>query len=88
MDPAPSTEGEGKVEAISRDAVTLSHGPIPTLKWGPMTMDFKPPAQGLPRNVEVGDAVSFAFTMGADGPQLTRIVPLAPQARAASGGQR
>ena len=81
-------EGEGKVEAISRDAVTLSHGPIPTLKWGPMTMDFKPPAQGLPRNVEVGDAVTFAFTMGTDGPQLTRIVPLAPQARAASGGQR
>ncbi|HEY2978270.1 MAG TPA: efflux RND transporter periplasmic adaptor subunit [Burkholderiaceae bacterium] len=85
---AQQHEGEGKVEAISRDAVTLSHGPIPTLKWGPMTMDFKPPAQGLPRNVEVGDAVSFAFTMGTDGPQLTRIVPLASQARAASGGQR
>jgi Cu(I)/Ag(I) efflux system membrane fusion protein len=85
---AQQHEGEGKVEAVSRDAVTLSHGPIPTLKWGPMTMDFKPPAQGLPRNVEVGDAVSFAFTMGTDGPQLTRIVPLASQARASSGGQR
>ena len=26
---------------VERDAVTLSHGPIPTLKWGAMTMDFK-----------------------------------------------
>jgi Cu(I)/Ag(I) efflux system membrane fusion protein len=79
-------EGEGKVEALSRDAVTLSHGPVPSLKWGPMTMDFKLPPQGLPRNVEAGDRVSFEFTMGSDGPQLTRIVPLAPLA--ASGSKK
>jgi Cu(I)/Ag(I) efflux system membrane fusion protein len=85
---APKHEGEGKVEAIGGDALTLSHGPIPSLKWGPMTMDFKLPPQGLPRNVTAGDRVSFAFTMGADGPQLTRIVPLAPEAKSASGRSR
>ena len=85
---APRHEGEGKVEAIGRDAITLSHGPIPSLKWGPMTMDFKLPPKGLPRNIEAGDRVGFEFTMGNDGAQLTRIVPLAPEPKAASGSQR
>ena len=75
----PRYEGEGQVDAIGRDAITLSHGPIAALKWGPMTMDFKPPPTGLPRGVEPGDRVSFEFTMGTDGPpQLIRITPQAP----------
>lgn len=41
---APRHVGEAKVESISKDAMTLSHGPIATMKWGPMTMDFKLPA--------------------------------------------
>jgi Cu(I)/Ag(I) efflux system membrane fusion protein len=86
--PAPAAaqhEGEGKVEAVSRDAVTLSHGPIPSLKWGPMTMDFKLPPQGLPRNVEAGDRVSFEFYMNSEGlPQLTRVTPQAPEPKAAN----
>jgi len=77
-------EGEAKIEAIGKNAVTLSHGPIPSIKWGPMTMDFKLPPQGsLPRHLEAGDRVSFEFYMDADGlPQLTRISPMAsgPQA--------
>ena len=77
--------GEAKVEAIGRDAMTLSHGPITTLKWGPMTMDFKLPPSGAPRNVQVGDRVNFEFSIGADGlPQLTTVTPMASQPRAAS----
>jgi membrane fusion protein, copper/silver efflux system len=49
----------GKVEQIARDEVTISHGPIPSLKWGPMTMGFLPPAGGLPKDIKVGDSVRF-----------------------------
>lgn len=72
--------GEATLEAIARDSVTLSHGPIASLQWGPMTMDFKLPPSGLPRNVERGDRVSFEFYLDTDGtPRLTVITPLAPE---------
>ena len=78
---APRHEGQGKVEALADEAITLSHGPIASLKWGSMTMDFKVPLKGgLPRHLEVGDPVSFEFYMDADGmPQLTRLSHLAPE---------
>ena len=77
--------GAATVESIGRDAMTLSHGPIPTMKWGPMTMDFKLPPGGAPRNVKVGDRVDFEFSMGADGlPQLTTVTPMAAQPKATS----
>jgi len=64
---APRHEGQGKVEALADEAITLSHGPIASLKWGSMTMDFKVPLKGgLPRHLEVGDPVSFEFYMDAD----------------------
>jgi len=77
LNDAKRHEGEAKVEAIGRDTLTLSHGPIPSLKWGPMTMDFKqPPRSALPRNLEVGDRITFEFYMGDEGPpQLTRVSP-------------
>lgn len=81
---APRHEGEAKIDAIGKDAVTLSHGPIASLKWGAMTMDFKLPASGTPRNLEPGDRVNFEFYMDTEGlPQLTRIAPMAPAAQAA-----
>jgi Cu(I)/Ag(I) efflux system membrane fusion protein len=81
---APRHEGEGKIEAMGRDAMTLSHGPIPSIQWGPMTMDFKlPPRSALPRNLEVGDRIIFEFYMGPDGAQLTRVSPSAAPAAAA-----
>jgi Cu(I)/Ag(I) efflux system membrane fusion protein len=59
--------GEGKVESISKDEVTLSHGPIPSMQWPAMTMGFKVPASGLPKNVAVGDTVAFEFQQTKDG---------------------
>ena len=80
---APKHVGEGKVESLSKEAMTLSHGPIPTMKWGPMSMDFKLPTGGAPRNVQTGDRVTFEFFMDKDDlPQLTRVTPMAPQPRA------
>ncbi|MFZ6647800.1 efflux RND transporter periplasmic adaptor subunit [Undibacterium sp. TJN25] len=70
--------GSGKVEKIGKDAITLSHGPIPSLQWGPMTMDFKLPAAGLPRNVAVGDMVVFDLRETGKGAyQISSITPTA-----------
>lgn len=75
---APRHLGEAKVDAVASGAVTLTHGPIASLKWGAMTMDFKLPETGLPRNVAAGDAVTFEFYMDAEGlPRLTSITPMA-----------
>ena len=73
----------------SSDLMTLSHGPIPALKWGPMTMEFKsPPPSAVPRNLEAGDPITFEFTMEADGTaQLTRISPMAREARPAGASK-
>ena len=80
---APRHVGEAKVISIGKDVLTLSHGAIPTMKWGPMTMDFKLPSDGAARHVQVGDRVSFEFFMGADDlPQLTRVTPMAAKAAA------
>ena len=95
---APRHEGEAKVVAMGKEAITLSHGPIATLKWGAMTMDFKRPAlPDLPKNLAVGSQVGFEFFMDAEGlPQLTRVTPMALAAPApepgappmAAGGQK
>jgi Cu(I)/Ag(I) efflux system membrane fusion protein len=68
--------GQGKVEQITKEDITLSHGPIPTMKWPAMTMGFQLPAGGLPPAVKVGDTVSFAFEQTADGE--VRITSIAP----------
>ena len=76
-------DGQAKVEAIGRDTVTLSHGPIDSLKWPAMSMDFKLPKGGAPRGVAVGDRVDFEFTMSPEGPpQLTVVTLLPPEPKA------
>ena len=78
-------DGRARVEAIGRDAITLSHGPIASLKWPAMTMDFKLPKGGAPRGVAVGDRVDFEFTMSPEGPpQLTAVTLLPPEPKAAT----
>ena len=81
--------GEARVESISKDAMRLSHGPITTMKWGPMTMDFKLPTSGAPRNVQVGDRVTFEFFIDKESlPQLTFVTPMAPDPKAASAAAK
>ncbi len=52
-------KAEGKVEQIGKDSVTISHGPIPTLQMGAMTMEFKAPKLGVPSEIKQGGMVSF-----------------------------
>lgn len=63
----PIHRATGKVEQIAGDEVTISHGPIPALQWGPMTMGFMPPAGGLPKDIKVGDTVRFEIQEADDG---------------------
>jgi membrane fusion protein, copper/silver efflux system len=64
---APMHHAVGKIEKIDKDGITISHGPIPSLQWGAMTMGFKPPAAGLPPDIAVGDSVAFDLRPTADG---------------------
>jgi Cu(I)/Ag(I) efflux system membrane fusion protein len=73
--------GVGKVEAITKDEVTISHGPIPSLQWPSMTMGFKPPPSGLPGSVRVGTRVSVDIKANDSGGY--EIVRIAPDAGAA-----
>jgi Cu(I)/Ag(I) efflux system membrane fusion protein len=73
----PSHRGEGKVERIEQDEITISHGPIPSLQWGPMTMGFHVPASGLPKGVAVGDKVEFEIRPAKNGMfDITSIAPM------------
>ncbi|MBK8072351.1 MAG: copper-binding protein [Ramlibacter sp.] len=46
--PLVAHSGTGKVTAIGKDDITISHRPIASLKWGAMTMPFKNPPR-MPR---------------------------------------
>jgi len=68
--------GEGKVESIGKEEITISHSPIATLQWGPMTMGFKLPATGVPKGISVGDTVAFEIRQTKEGAfEITSIAP-------------
>lgn len=70
--------GTGKVESIGKDEVTLSHGPIASLQWPAMTMAFKAPPNGVPKDVSVGANVDFEIRQAKDGTfEITAISPTA-----------
>ena len=56
--------GQGKVESVGADTITISHGPIATLKWPAMTMGFEKPAPTSFADIRVGDIVRFEFRDG------------------------
>jgi Cu(I)/Ag(I) efflux system membrane fusion protein len=79
--------GDGKVEKIGKESVTLSHGPIPSMQWGPMTMDFKLPKEGVPSGIGEGSTVHFEFKTGTKGDfEITAIKPTAPPSAMKSEG--
>ena len=81
-------QGQGKVVAIDKDSALLAHGELPTVGMGAMTMEFKAPANGMPKNVAKGDRVQFDFVMSEqDGPTLTSITPITPIAPAPAAKQ-
>lgn len=77
--PAPALPavhvGQGKVENIAAEAITISHGPIATLKWPAMTMSFGKPAPTSFSDIHVGDTVRFEFQEdGHSGYKLAKVL--------------
>ncbi|HRO36021.1 efflux RND transporter periplasmic adaptor subunit [Thauera sp.] len=99
--PAPAADAEphahaarlrydttGTLEAIELEtrSLTLSHAPIPELKWPRMTMDFQLADPALVEGVAPGSAVRFSFEVGEPGEYVvTRIE--AAQAQPDTGGE-
>lgn len=83
---AGTHRGKGKVESIDKDEVTLSHGPIPSLKWGEMTMGFQVPASTDLGKISVGETVEFEVRVTKDG--MYEIVSIAPAGASADQGKR
>ncbi len=85
--PPGAHRGEGRIETIDKDELMLSHGPIPSLKWGAMTMGFVPPAGGMPAGLAVGDRITFTFrARGAGEYEVLTIARLPGAARTSASG--
>ncbi len=55
---------QGKVESVEPDGITISHGPVPALKWPAMTMGFGKPDPRAFAEVKKGDTIRFEFKEG------------------------
>jgi Cu(I)/Ag(I) efflux system membrane fusion protein len=84
----PRYDTTGTLEAVDLEtrSLTLSHAPIPELKWPRMTMDFQLADPALVEGVAPGSAVRFSFEVGEPGEYVvTRIE--AAQAQPDTGGE-
>ncbi|MDH5535464.1 MAG: efflux RND transporter periplasmic adaptor subunit, partial [Betaproteobacteria bacterium] len=83
-------EAEGKLESIDSRAgsVSITHGPVPSLKWPGMTMEFELAHAGLLEGLKPGAAIAFDFVERRPGEWvITRIErkrPPAPSGKAAA----
>ena len=77
----PIYHGIGIVEKATAQTLTLSHGPIPELKWGAMTMGFNKPDKDAFARIKPGDNVEFSFKEGKDGYVLQDVKPVAGAAK-------
>ncbi len=68
--------GVGNVRALSGAEVLLQHEAIPSVGMGAMTMAYKAPVAGVPKEVKNGMRVDFEFVVTPAGEfQLTAITP-------------
>lgn len=72
----PIYRGVGKVEMVAPEALTISHNPIPELKWGVMTMDFNKPRPDAFAEVKPGQDIEFSFTETKEGYVLESVTPV------------
>ncbi|MGE0351066.1 efflux RND transporter periplasmic adaptor subunit [Hydrogenophaga sp.] len=84
QEPSPTAQRyttDAVIDALSGDTVTLTHPPIPALKWPQMQMDFKlPPRAQQPRDLEAGDRLQIEFEMQeGEVPRITSLQRVAPE---------
>lgn len=73
-------KGQGTVNRVDEKSgkVNLAHGPISTLKWPGMTMDFQVRDKALLKGVTPGQNVEFDVVQASPGQfVITRIAPAA-----------
>lgn len=70
---AASHEASGRIAAIGGGNVTIAHGPVATLEWPAMTMQFRLERAELGQGLAVGDTVRFRFQQGEAGYVISEI---------------
>jgi Cu(I)/Ag(I) efflux system membrane fusion protein len=66
--PGVGHQAQGTLEAINPDgSVSISHEPIPALKWPAMTMDFALANPALASNIKPGSKISFEIVQRGEG---------------------
>jgi membrane fusion protein, copper/silver efflux system len=53
-------QAQGTVERVQAGVATISHGPVPSLKWPSMTMEFKA-APAVAGQLKAGETIHFEF---------------------------
>lgn len=72
--------GQGKLDAINVDgSVSITHGPIKTLDWPGMTMDFTLANSSLVQGVQPGSAITFEIAEGNPGEWVIVKMQSSPQ---------
>jgi Cu(I)/Ag(I) efflux system membrane fusion protein len=84
--PAVGNKASGTVDSIDLKAGTLSlnHGPVPSLKWPAMTMEFRAAHAGLLNGLNPGQAVAFEFVERKPGEYVVTSITATPSATPAS----
>jgi RND family efflux transporter MFP subunit len=83
--PVVGHRAEGTVKAIDANSGSLSiaHGPVETLKWPAMTMDFKAANSALLAGLQPGTGIAFEFVERSPGEWvITKITPRSEAVRA------
>ncbi|MBX3642037.1 MAG: efflux RND transporter periplasmic adaptor subunit [Rubrivivax sp.] len=80
--PVVGHKAEGSVDSIDpkTGTVSLNHGPVATLKWPAMTMEFKAANAGLLQGLRPGQAVAFEFVERQPGEYVVTSIAAQPRA--------
>ena len=78
--PAIGHKAQGTVDALDLKAgtVSLNHGPVASLKWPAMTMEFKAANAALLAGLKTGQPVSFEFVERQPGEYVVTSIAAAP----------
>ena len=75
-------KAEGKVESVAPDVLTITHGPVATLKWPSMTMGFAKTSPDAFAEIRPGDQIRFEFKEdGPTGYELVSVQRVQPGAK-------
>lgn len=85
---AQAHRGRGTVESVDARAgsVEISHGPIESLKWPAMKMDFKAKDRSMLEALRPGQSVEFELSEARPGEVLIERIAPAPAGHAGHGG--